>query len=347
MTKLHVGILGATGAVGQRLIEMLEGHPWFKVTEVCASERSAGKSFGDAVDWRMQTALSPAIANLVVKTCTPPLAVDFVFSALPKEEAWVAERAFASFGTPVISNASAYRMVEHIPLVIPELNPAHTQMIPIQRQEKDWKSFIVTNPNCATIGVAFPLAVAQRSFGLRKVQVTTFQARSGAGFPGPPPELIDDNVLPFISGEEDKLETEPQKILGSVDAPADFSITAHCNRVNVSDGHFECVNLSLATSASATDFKEELLRFRPPEIVAGLPSSPDQLMCVFEDDNRPQPKVDRDMGGGMTISLGRIRPCPIWDLKFVVLSHNTIRGAAGAALLNAELLVKQGFIPKP
>ncbi len=346
MKKLRVGILGATGAVGQRMIELLSDHPWFYVGEVCASDRSAGKSYLEAVNWRMTTPLAPEIAQKVVQSCRPPLAVDVVFSALPKEEAMRIEPEFAAFGLPVISNASAFRMHEHVPLVIPEINPDHTHMILEQQERKRWKGFIVTNPNCASIGVCLPLAVAQRAYGLRTVQVTTMQARSGAGFPGPSAAVIDDNVLPWIGGEEDKLETEPQKILGSIEQAADFSVSAQCNRVNVSDGHLECVSIGLRSKATAIDFISELQNFRPNQMVSSLPSSPSPAIQVFLEEDRPQPKLDRHVGRGMTVTVGRVRDCPVLDLKFVVLSHNTIRGAAGAAILNAELLLAQGFIKR-
>lgn len=346
MNKLRVGVLGATGAVGQRMIAMLANHPWFYVGEVCASERSAGQTYGDAVTWRMDSPLPVEVAKLVVKPCVPPLPVDLVFSALPKSQALDVEKRFAEFGTPVISNASAYRMDPLVPLIVPELNAHHLALVDRQRTERGWKGFIVTNPNCATIGLVFPLAVAQRSFGLTEAHVTTFQARSGAGFPGPSPEVIGDNVLPFIGGEEDKLETEPQKILGAPDHPATFAVSAQCNRVDVSDGHLECVSLTLASRATPEAFCAELRRFNPSSVVAHLPSAPSPTIVVLDDPDRPQPKLDRNLGNGMAVSVGRVRRCPINDLKMVVLSHNTVRGAAGAALLNAELLVQEGYLKR-
>lgn len=344
MGKFRVGILGATGAVGQRMIEMLMGHPWFEIGELCASERSAGKAYRDAVAWRMATPLPDAIGSMTVKPCQTPLAVDFVFSALPREQAEDVEPAFARFGTPVISNASAFRDHADVPLVIPEINSDHTSMVDGQRAGRDWKSFIVTNPNCATIGVAIPLAALDKAFGLAHVCITTMQARSGAGYPGPSEDQIGDNVLPHIGGEEDKLEKEPQKILGQAGAPADFVVSAQCNRVNVMDGHLECVSVSLRNKASLDQVIDALKGFQAPPMVAQLPSAPDSTIVLMQQEDRPQPKLDRDLGSGMAISVGRVRPCPVHDFKFVVLSHNTIRGAAGAAILNAELLVKQGYL---
>ena len=350
MTTLKVGILGATGAVGQRLLQLLEHHPRFEVSALFASERSAGKAYADAVTWRMTTPLPQKFSGLRLHECRPQgHRPDLVFSALPKESAHRVEPAFAAAGMVVVSNASAFRMASDVPLVIPEINPEHTGLVTEQRRLRDWAGFIATNPNCATIGLVIPLKALDDAFGVRAVQVVTMQARSGAGFPGPPEEEIGDNVLPFIGGEEDKLETEPQKILGRFTGSqiehAGMNISASCNRVNVSDGHFESVSLSLRhPPASAADLARVMTTFKGAVADLALPSSPARLITVHEDPNRPQPKRDREADGGMTTHVGRIRPCPVLDYKLNILSHNTIRGAAGAALLNAELLVAQGLI---
>jgi aspartate-semialdehyde dehydrogenase len=347
-TKLKVGILGATGAVGQRFVELLENHPWFEVHALYASERSAGKSYANAADWRVPVPRPTYVDDLVVQQMVPADQVDLVFSALPRETAQDVEPLFAGSGIPVLSNASAFRMVSDVPLVIAEVNPDHTALIDIQRQNRNWQGFIVTNPNCSAIGMVLPLKPLHDAFGLQQVQVVTMQARSGAGYPGPPPEVIDDNVLPYINGEEDKLETEPQKLLGTLTSgavrPADFPVSAQCNRVNVLDGHLEAVSLSLRKKPSAEEVVQVLQSFRSLPQEAGLPSAPQYPIVVAKEDDRPQPKLDRDAGKGMTVTVGRVRPDNILDFKFVVLSHNTIRGAAGAAILNAELLKHQGYL---
>jgi aspartate-semialdehyde dehydrogenase len=347
-TKLKVGILGATGAVGQRFVELLENHPWFEVVALYASERSAGKPYAEAVDWRVPVPRPTYVDDLVVQQMVPVDQVDLVFSALPRKTAQDVEPLFAGAGIPVLSNASAYRMATDVPLVIAEVNPDHTALIDIQRQNRDWQGFIVTNPNCSAIGLTLPLKPLHDAFGLREVQVVTMQARSGAGYPGPPPEVIDDNVLPFINGEEDKLETEPQKLLGTLTGatirPAEFPVSAQCNRVNVLDGHLEAVSLSLDKKPGPGDIAQVLRDFRSLPQEAELPSAPKYPIVVAEDEDRPQPKLDRDAGKGMTVTVGRIRPDNILDFKLVVLSHNTIRGAAGAAILNAELLKHQGYL---
>ncbi|MFC1619875.1 aspartate-semialdehyde dehydrogenase [Candidatus Neomarinimicrobiota bacterium] len=347
-TKLNVGILGATGAVGQRFVELLENHPWFDLTALYASERSAGKPYAEAVDWRVPVPRPTYVDDLVVQQMVPADQVDLVFSALPRETAQAVEPLFASAGIPVLSNASAYRMAADVPLIIAEVNPDHTALIDIQRKNRDWQGFIVTNPNCSAIGMVLPLKPIHDAFGLQQVHVVTMQARSGAGYPGPPPEVIDDNVLPFINGEEDKLETEPQKLLGTIVGdtvrPADFPVSAQCNRVNVLDGHLEAVSLSLKEKPGAREVEQVLRSFRSLPQEAGLPSAPQFPIVVAKEEDRPQPKLDRDAGKGMTVTVGRIRPDNVLDLKFVVLSHNTIRGAAGAAILNAELLKHQGYL---
>ena len=349
MKKLRVGILGATGAVGQRFIQLLEDHPQFTITALCASDNSAGRTYADAATWRLPTTMPAAVRAMTVLPCHPDAVsnVDFVFSALPASSAKDVEPAFAAAGYPVISNASYYRMVEDVPLLIPEVNPEHTALIDVQRKKRGWKGYIVTNPNCATIGLVPPLK-ALAHFGLDKIMVTTMQATSGAGYPGPPIEVIGDNVLPFIGGEDEKIESEPRKLLGTFSGEAineaEIVISAQANRVHVSDGHLESVSFSLKDKPSLEAITEALNAFRGVPQEAGLPFAPDQAIIVFDEGDRPQPKLDRDAGKGMAISVGRIRNCPVLGYRMVVLSHNTVRGAAGAAILNAELLAHQGYL---
>lgn len=347
-SKLSVGILGATGAVGQRFVELLEHHPWFDVTVLYASERSAGKPYREAVDWQVPTPRPTYVDDFIVREMEPDDVVDLVFSALPREPARIIEPAFAGAGVPVISNASALRMDRDVPLLIPEVNPEHTALIEVQKKGRGWPGFIVTNPNCAVIGLVLPLKPLHDAFGLRQVQVVTLQARSGAGYPGPPPEVIEDNVLPFIGGEEEKVETEPQKLLGVLEgdriSEADLAVSAQCNRVNVLDGHLESVSLGFEQQPTVEAVARTLREFRGIPQEAGLPSAPGQPILVLDEEDRPQPKLDRDADKGMAVTVGRIRPDNVLDIKFMVLSHNTIRGAAGAAILNAELLKHQGYL---
>ncbi len=347
-TRLNVGILGATGAVGQRFVELLEHHPWFEVAALYASERSAGKPYREAVNWQVPV-LRPTYAdNLIVREMEPDDEVDLVFSALPREPARTVEPAFARAGIPVISNASAFRMDRDVPLLIPEVNPEHTALIDAQRKGRGWQGFIVTNPNCSVIGLVLPLKPLHDAFDLRQVHVVTMQAKSGAGYPGPPPEVIDDNVLPFIGGEEEKVEAEPRKLLGTFAgdriSEAGLTVSAQCNRVNVLDGHLESVSLGFEKKPAVEAVARTLREFRGVPQEAGLPSAPEQPIHVMDEEDRPQPKLDRDAGKGMAVTVGRIRPDSLLDIKFTVLSHNTIRGAAGAAILNAELLKHQGYL---
>ena len=349
--KLKVGILGATGAVGQRFVQLLERHRWFEVVALYASERSAGKAYGQAVDWRLPVPQPTYLDDLVVRRLEPDGGVELVFSALPKAPALEMEPRFAAAGAAVVSNASAYRMAADVPLLIPEVNPEHTALIDHQRKARGWSGSLVTNPNCSVIGLVLALKPLEAAFGLRQVQVTTMQAKSGAGYPGPPPEVIGDNVLPYIGGEEDKLESEPLKLLGTLEGeavrPAELVVSAQCNRVDVLDGHLEAVSVALGERTSVAEVTRVLAEFRGLPQEAGLPSAPEQVIRVMAEQDRPQPRLDRDMGAGMTVTVGRIRPCPVLDYKFVVLSHNTIRGAAGAAILNAELLCHQGYLTLP
>ncbi len=349
MKKFNVAILGATGAVGQRFIQLLEGHPWFTIGALCASDRSEGKTYAEAATWRLPTALPETIKAMRVHACTPDgLNVDFAFSALPSDSAKTVEPAFAEAGIPVVSNASAWRMGEDIPLLIPEVNPEHTAMIEVQRKNRGWKGYIVTNPNCATIGLVPPLKALHDAFGVEKIMVTTMQATSGAGYPGPPIEVIGDNVVPFINGEEDKIETEPQKLLGKWDGEklnfAEMVISSQATRVHVSDGHLESVSFSLREKPSVDEVIAAMASFTGIPQEAGLPFAPKNPVIVSREADRPQPKLDRDAENGMAVTVGRVRECPLLGYKMMVLSHNTVRGAAGAAILNAELLAHQGYL---
>ncbi len=343
--RYRVGILGATGTVGQRFIQLLQGHPQFEITALAASDRSAGKSYAEACAWKLQGYIPENVRDIVVQPIEPPLDCDVVFSSLPSNVARETEEAFARAGYPVISNSSAYRMDEDIPLLIPEINPDHLDLIEVQRQKRGFnKGFIVTNPNCSVISIAPPMAAIHRRFGIEAAIVTTMQAISGAGYPGVPSLDITDNVVPYIAGEEPKVETEPQKILGELAGgsikAADFALSAQCFRVNVVDGHTASVRVKLRQRATLEEISEAMTSF--PGL--NLYSSPEQFIEVADEPSRPQPRLDRDNGKGMAITVGRIFPDTVFDYRFVALSHNTVRGAAGAAILNAELLIDKGII---
>ena len=344
--KYRVGILGATGMVGQRFIELLVDHPQFEVTAVAASDRSQGKTFGEACTWRLIGDMPAAVRSLPVQPPSPPLDCDLVFSSLPGEMARETEGNFAAAGYPVISNSSAFRMDEDVPLLIPEVNHEHIGLLKQQRNKHSKGGFIVTNPNCSTIMIALALAPLHAAFGVESCVATTLQALSGAGYPGVASLDIIDNVLPFIGGEEEKIETETVKILGrfsdSKIDPALMAVSAQCNRVNVADGHMAAVRVKFARKPSLDDLRDALTSFRSLPQELGLYSAPPTPIVIRDEENRPQPKLDRDAGKGMTITVGRIKPDSVLDYRFVALSHNTIRGAAGAAILNAELLVALG-----
>ena len=348
-TKWRAGILGATGLVGQRIIKLLANHPWFEVTEVAASERSSGKRYADAARWHLDGPIPESVANLIVKGLDPStLDCDFVFSGLDSSVAGEAEEDFARAGFPVVSNSKNHRMDPDVPLLIPEVNAAHVDAIPLQQKKRGYdRGFIVTNPNCSTAGLVLVLKPLADAFGLEKVFVVTMQAISGAGYPGVASMDIQANVVPFISGEEDKLETEPQKLLGKWDGSrfvnAGLAVTAHCNRVPVLDGHLECVSLGLKKIASLHEVQEALRTFEVDAGLAALPSAVRHPIVVASEENRPQPRRDVHAGHGMAAVVGRIRECPLLDVKLTLLSHNLIRGAAGAAIMNAELLASRGF----
>ena len=349
MAKLSVGILGATGMVGQTLVQLLENHPWFKVTELAASEKSAGDSYGKVMKnrWNISPSIPKYAQDIVVKECKPDLDCDIVLSALDSGVAKEVEEDFARKGYAVSSNAKNHRMDPDVPLLIPEINADHVDLIRSQQKKRGWDGFIVTDPNCSTIHLTLALKPLFDSFGLDKVMVTTMQALSGAGYPGVSSMDIVDNMVPFINDEEDKVETEPLKILGNAGKDgidyAKIKISAQCTRVAVKYGHTESVSVKLREKASKEDILRSFEDFRPNKSL-GLPSSPKHPIVYLEQDNRPQPKLDVNLENGMASVVGRLRPCNILDYKFIVLGHNLVRGAAGAAILNAELLKVRGYV---
>ncbi|MBN1310967.1 MAG: aspartate-semialdehyde dehydrogenase [Anaerolineae bacterium] len=347
--KIPVAVLAATGTVGQRFVSLLAEHPWFKVVAVTASERSAGQRYADAASWVVPGEIPPGVADLVVRpTDADPGDVPLVFSALPGSVAREVELALAARGYAVCSNASALRMEPDVPLIVPEINPDHIHLIKAQREMRGWSGSIITAPNCAVTGFIFPLKVLHEAFGIEKVNVVTMQAISGAGYPGVSSFDILDNVIPFISGEEDKLETEPAKLLGKLADgkidPAGFIISPQVNRVPLMDGHLAALSVKLAKDAGMDEVREAFGSFVAPEGVRDLPSTPERPVILRSEDDRPQPRRDRDAGNGMSVSVGRVRPCPVFDVKLVSLVHNTLRGAAGGAIQNAEWLVASGYL---
>lgn len=343
----QVGILGATGAVGQTFIRLLSDHPWFTVTAVAASERSAGQTYREATNWLSGAPIPEHVAGLTVQH-TDPAAVEcnFVFSALSSSVAGEIEQDFAAAGVPVVSNAKNYRLNETVPLLIPEVNPGHLALI----DEQSWGSdgFIVTNPNCSTTGLICGLHPLMNAFEVEAVQVTMLQALSGAGYPGVPSLDAVGNVVPYIGGEEEKLATEPRKILGTLAGdriePADLTLSAQCTRVPVRNGHLACASVRFREEVGAEAVNETLRAFQAPAATEFLPSRPDPFVQVLDAPDAPQPQRHVKAGGGMTVSVGRVQECPVNDVKFVLLSHNTVRGAAGGAILNAELLASEGYL---
>lgn len=348
--KLKVGILGATGTVGQKFIILLQNHPWFEITALAASSDSAGKPYEKAVAgrWKQETDIPAGVRKIIVQECKPNLKCDFVFSGLDADAAGEIEKSFAQAGYPVISNAKNFRMDADVPLLVPEVNPEHIGIIPFQQSRRKWKGFIVTNPNCVAVPLAMALKPIHEKYGVGKVMVTSMQAVSGAGYPGVASLDILDNVIPMIGGEEPKVEIEPLKLLGEMSNDkfrfAKIKISAQCNRVPTKDGHFLTVAFSTRKPAKVADIKKLIKKFKSEPQKMHLPSAPKQPLVYLEDDFRPQVRFDRDREGGMAVSVGRLREDSILGFKMVVLGHNTIRGAAGAAILNAELLYKKGYI---
>lgn len=349
--RIPVAVLGATGMVGQRFISLLQDHPWFEVVGLGASEQHHRQLYGQVAHWRLAGEIPASVTTIPVVPCQPDNFpdVNIVFSALPTEVASEIEASFARAGVAVFSNARNYRMSPDVPLVVPEVNPEHLAAIAHQRRVRHWSGCIVTNANCCATPLVMALKPLQEAFGLRKILVTTMQAISGAGYPGVPAYDIVDNVIPFIGGEEARLESETQKMLGTWSEPAGFTyapivVSAHCNRVSTREGHLECVSVEFARQATPDEVLEVWQRFTGTAQRLGLPGAPERALLYRSEADRPQTLLDRDAGGGMTVTLGRLRPCPLLQYKFVLLGHNTIRGAAGGSLLNAELCVSQGYL---
>jgi aspartate-semialdehyde dehydrogenase len=340
---IEVGILGATGMVGQQFVALLANHPWFKVTWLGASERSAGKAYRDAAAWRLPALLPDDVASLTVDAATPGRAPKLVFSGLDSSVAGEIEGAFAQAGHIIVSNSRNYRMDADVPLLIPEVNADHLALLDAQAAARGWSGRIVTNPNCSTIVLSLALAPL-RQFGLKTVLLTTMQAISGAGYPGVASWDILGNVVPFIDGEEHKIETETKKILGRLHAPHPATVSASTTRVPVQDGHTESISVGLEQKPTPEAIIEAIRTFTGKPQQMELPSAPAHPVVYLHERNRPQPTLDVHRDGGMTVSVGRLRECPVLDYKFIALGHNTIRGAAGAAILNAELMHKEGLL---
>jgi aspartate-semialdehyde dehydrogenase len=348
--KIPVTVLGATGTVGQKFVRLLADHPWFEIAAVAASSASAGRPYGEVVRWRETTSLPEGVARLVVAPCAPPLPGPIVFSALDADVAGPIEESFAAAGAFVVTNARNHRMDADVPLLIPEANAEHLRLLDRQRT-RGWRGAILANPNCSTAALALVLAPLHRAFGVERLFVSTMQATSGAGYPGVPSLDILGNVIPHIGGEEEKIERETRKILGTLGPegvePAGFAVSAHTNRVAVLDGHLETVSVGFRRRVTPDEAAAALREFAAPPCVADLPSSPRPPVEVDHRADRPQPRLDLDRGRGMAVTVGRIRPCPVLDLRMVLLGHNTIRGAAGQGVQIAELLVADGRVERP
>ena len=349
MNRIPVAVLAATGSVGQRFVQLLDQHPWFELAYVTASDRSVGEVYGETCHWVLPEPMPESVRKKVVLPTEPgQFSTLLVFSALPAAIARDVEPKFAQAGFTVCSNASAFRTAEDVPILLPEVNPEHLQILPLQRQNRGWRGAIVTNPNCTSTGMSVVLKAIQNSFGLKRVLAFSMQALSGAGYPGVPSLDILDNVIPFIEGEEEKVEWEPRKILGEFKGNAivmaDFGLSAHTNRVAVSDGHLVCLSIETVQKTGLDEITRVLNDYAAPEISRRLPSSPNPVIVQRKEKDRPQPKLDRMTGNGMSTVIGRLRPDPVLDFKLVVSSHNTIRGAAGGSIYNAELLYQQGWL---
>lgn len=344
--RVPVAVLGATGTVGQKLVRLLADHPWFRLLSLAASDRNAGRPYGEAVRWREPLPLPSWIAELPLAPTAPPLAATIAFSALDADAAGPIEQAFARCGTLVVTNTRTHRMDPDVPLVIPEVNPDHLELLSGQRRKREWTGGIVANPNCSTAALTLALAPLHATYGVRDVIVTTMQAASGAGYPGVPSLDLLGNVIPGIAGEEEKLKREMRKLLGARRddgvEPAPLRVGAHTHRVPVVDGHLLAVSCRLSRPASPEAAAETWRGFRAPSVARGLPSTPEAPVRVDPRPDRPQPRLDAEAGGGMTVTVGRVRVCPVLGLAFSVLGHNTVRGAAGAAIQLAELAVAAG-----
>jgi len=349
-TRIEVGVLGATGMVGQHFIKFLQGHPWFDLTWLGASERSAGKKYKDAAKWHLDGSTPASVADLAVQEAKPgDGAPKLMFSAMDASVATEIEQAFANAGHVVVSNSRNHRMDRDVPLLVPEINYDHLKLIPGQQRLRGWKGQIVTNPNCSTIVLTLGLA-ALKQFGITKVIATTLQAISGAGYPGVPSMDINANVIPFIGGEEEKMQQETQKILGDYAGdhidPLAAKVSAHCNRVAVDTGHTICLSVRLRERASADEVSAAIREWQGADVARGLPSSPPRPVEVLDAPDRPHPRRDVTRGNGMTVSVGRVRPDTLFDVKLVAMGDNVVRGAAGASVLNAELMVNCGLLPR-
>jgi aspartate-semialdehyde dehydrogenase len=346
MSKTKVAILGATGAVGQRFVQLLEDHPWFEVFALTGSARSVGKKYGEICRWVLPGLIPEYAREMTVVPSDSDFDARLVFSALPSHHARDLEPALAKKGYAICSNASACRTWEDVPIIIPEVNADHTRLIEVQQKRRGWSGFIVTNPNCTSTGLTIAFRALHDAFRLQRAFIVSMQALSGAGYPGVPSLDILDNVIPYIGGEEEKVESEPLKMLGTFNGQridfAPMTLSAHTNRVAVTDGHLVDSSVEFAQEVSPEEAKHALLDFKAPEIVAGLPSAPKPVIVVREQADRPQPRRDRDEGQGMACVVGRVRVDPIFHIKFANLAHNTIRGAAGGAILNGELLKAEG-----
>jgi aspartate-semialdehyde dehydrogenase len=348
MAKIPVAILGGTGTVGQRFVQLLASHPWFEIVALAASERSVGRCYADACHWVIPGDPPDYVRQMKVSPLEPTLPGRIMFSALPSSVARDVEPVFAKAGYVVCSNASAFRCMQDVPLIIPEVNPDHLALVDRQRAERGWPGFIVTSPNCSTTGIAMALKPLHDAFGLSRFFAATMQAVSGAGYPGVPSLDILDNVLPYISGEEEKIEQETKLLLGHIAdgrrIDAEMVISAQTNRVPVMDGHTACLSAAFNKEPTVDQAILALRDFRGPPPVPNLPSAPQYPILVRTEQDRPQPRRDRDAAQGMAVTVGRLRPCPLMNLRMVTVVHNTLRGAAGGAILNAELLVASAMV---
>jgi aspartate-semialdehyde dehydrogenase len=345
--RIEIGILGATGMVGQQFVKFLQNHPWFEITWLGASDRSAGKTYREATSWRLDGTMPANVENIKVEECRPGNAPRLVFSSMDALVATEIEQAFAQAGHVIVSNSRNHRMEPDVPLLIPEINSDHLKIIPLQQRRRGWKGQIATNPNCSTVTLAMALAPLKQ-FGITKVLATTMQAISGAGYPGVASMDINANVIPFIGSEEEKMQQETQKILGEFtgDAirPLDAKVSAHCNRVPVVDGHMVATSVELERKVGVAELIEAIGKYRSVPQERKLPSAPPRPVIYMEEKDRPQPRRDAERERGMAVFVGRLRECPVLDYKFMALGHNTIRGAAGAAVLNAELMYSEGLL---
>ena len=346
--KIPVAVLGATGTVGQKFVSLLADHPWFELVALAASSNSAGQPYGEVVRWREAVPLPTRLATMMVGECAPPIPAPVVFSAVDAEVAGPIEQSFAAAGALVVTNTRTHRLDGDVPLLIPEVNADHLALMDCQRASRKWRGAILANPNCSTAAIALALAPLHRAFGIERLFVSTLQAVSGAGYPGVPSLDILGNVIPYIGGEEEKIEHESRKILGTMEGgavvPGQFSVSVHANRVPVVDGHMATISVGFGSRVRPDAASRALREFRPPANVLALPSSPNPPIELDDRIDRPQPRLDLERGRGMTVTVGRLRPCPVLDLRLVVLGHNTVRGAAGQALQIAELLVAEGRV---